>query len=131
MFASRLTALLAAALLSAPVAGAQQNAAAAPLPEQTITLFSYGYTPAVVRLDAGAPVTLHFVNRAGKSHDYTARKFFRSSRILSGEVTDGEVELGPGQTRNVTLVPTAGIYEMHCGHPFHKMLGMQGNIVVN
>jgi plastocyanin len=123
--------MLAAALLSAPVSGARQNVSAAPLPAQTITLFSYGYTPAVVRLDAGVPVTLRFVNRAGKGHDFTARRFFGSARILSGEVMNGEVDLGPGQTREVTLVPVAGTYEMHCGHPLHKLLGMRGNIVVN
>jgi len=81
-------------------------------------------------LNAGKAVTLSFVNRAGKSHDFTAEKFFRASRIISGRVGEGEVDLAPGQTASVTLVPAAGRYKAHCGHPFHKMLGMHTDIIV-
>jgi plastocyanin len=114
--------LAAAALLAAGPATAQ--------PVQTITLYSHGYAPTVLHLAAGRPVTLNFVNRAGKSHDFTARRFFRSARILSGRVVDGEVDLRGGQVARVTLVPAAGRYPVHCGYPFHKMLGMRGTIVV-
>ena len=114
--------LAAAALLAAGPAAAQ--------PVQTVTLYSYGYAPKVIYLAAGRPVTLHFVNRAGKGHDFTARRFFRSAQILSGRVEGGEVDLRGRQSARVTLIPAAGRYPVHCGRPFHKTLGMRGTIVV-
>ena len=120
----RPTLILAAAALSAAGPASAQ-------PVQTVTLYSHGYAPQVLHLAAGRPVTLAFVNRAGKSHDFTARQFFRSARILSGRATGGEVELRGGQSARVTLIPAAGRYSVHCGHPFHKMLGMHGTIIVH
>ncbi|HEU5285561.1 MAG TPA: cupredoxin domain-containing protein [Sphingomicrobium sp.] len=114
--------LAAAALLAAGPAAAQ--------PVQTVTLYSHGYAPTVLRLAAGQPVTLVFVNQAGKSHDFTARRFFHSAQILSGRVYGGEVNLRGGQSARVTLIPRAGRYPVHCGYPFHKMLGMRGTIIV-
>jgi plastocyanin len=99
-------------------------------PVQGIALYSYGYNPDPIVLTAGKAVTFNFVNRATKGHDFTAKKFFQSSRIISGNVGEGEVDLAPGQSASVTLVPAAGRYKVHCGHPFHKMLGMSGDIVV-
>ena len=106
-------------------------AAAQPVqPAQTVTLYSYGYAPQLIQLAAGRPVTLTFVNRAGKGHYFTARRFFGSARILSGRVTDGQVDLAGRQSASVTLVPAAGRYAVHCRRPFHKMLGMRATIIV-
>lgn len=105
-------------------------ASAQAAPVQTIDLVSYSYAPSPIRLRAGQPVTLLFVNRAGKSHDFTAKRFFRSARIVAGQPPEGEIELGPGRSASVTLIPVAGTYKVHCGHPFHKMLGMRTEIVV-
>jgi plastocyanin len=124
MPASRL--LAAAAIGFAATASAQPVAA----PAYTIALYSYGYQPGTIVLSAGRAVTLNFVNRAGKGHDFTAPKFFAASRILSGNAGGDEIDVGPGQSRSITLIPTAGRYAVHCGHPFHKMLGMRGDIVV-
>jgi plastocyanin len=118
--------LIASVLLCVGTAAAQPVAA----PVQGIALYSYGYNPDPIVLTAGKAVTLNFVNRGTKGHDFTAKKFFRSSRIISGNVGEGEVDLGPGRSASVTLVPAAGRYKVHCGHPFHKMLGMSGDIVV-
>ena len=117
--------LIAPLLLGADVAAGQVAA-----PVQQIALYSYGYSPDPIVLSAGKAVTLHFVNRSGARHDFTAKKFFRSSRIVAGNVADGEVDLRKGQSASVTLVPAAGRYKVHCGKPFHKMLGMTGDIVV-
>jgi plastocyanin len=116
-----------AAMSFLPLSAAQAQPAT---PVRVINLVSYAYAPTPIVLRAGQPVTLQFVNRAGKGHDFTAKKFFRSSRILSGRVGDGEVDLRPGQMATVTLVPAAGRYPVHCGHPFHKMLGMRSTIIV-
>ena len=118
--------LAAAALLVAGPAASQP----AP-PALTLGLYGYGYAPQVLHLTAGRPVTLQFVNRSGNGHDFTARQFFRSSRILAGRADGGEVELRGGQSASITLVPAAGRYPVHCGHTFHKMFGMSGTIIVH
>lgn len=122
----RTCALIAPIMLCAGSAAGQPVAA----PVQGIALYSYGYNPDPIVLTAGKAVTLNFVNRSGGGHDFTAKKFFSSSRIISGNVGEGEVDLGPGRTASVTLVPAAGRYKVHCGHPFHSMMGMKGDIVV-
>jgi len=124
MFRSRLAAAAALALLGS--AGHSQTAP----PVQTVQLYSYGYIPDPIVLTAGKPVTLNFVNRAGKGHDFTAPRFFTSSKILAGNVGKGEVELRAGESASITLVPTAGRYKVHCGKPFHKVMGMRGDIIV-
>lgn len=128
MSASRIAA---AALLSL-AATASIPALASPVaaPVQVVALYSYGYRPSPVRLAAGRAVTLHFVNRAGSRHDFSAPDFFRMARILSGNAPGGKVELARGQSRSVTLVPTAGTYRVRCTRPFHKLLGMSATIVV-
>lgn len=119
-------------ILAAAALFALGPATAQPAPPiQTVTLYTYGYAPQVLHLAAGRPVTLNFVNPSGKGHDFTARQFFRSARILSGRVTNGEIDLRGKQSAQVTLVPARGRYPVHCGYPFHKMLGMRGTIIVN
>ena len=119
--------IAAAAALSVSTLAAAQIAA---VPVQIINMVSYSYAPKPIVLRAGQPVTLQFVNRAGKAHDFTAERFFRSARILSGHVEGGEVELRPGQVANVTLIPMAGRYKAYCSHTFHKVLGMSTTILV-
>jgi plastocyanin len=125
MFLSRFAAVAALSIFVGASAQAQPAA-----PVRVINVVSYYYAPAPIVLRAGQPVTLQFVNRAGKGHDFTATSFFRSARILSGRVEGGEVELRPGQIANVTLIPAPGRYKAHCSHPFHKMLGMHTTILV-
>jgi len=108
-------------------------AAAAPAqPGQLVVqVYSYGFAPRPIRLAAGRPVTLTFVNQSGSSHDFSAHGFFSKARIFSGDASDGEVDLPPHQTRSITLVPSAGTYHAHCSHFFHKQMGMSDLIVVN
>ena len=119
-------------LVAAAAFGLAATASAQPVaaPAYTIALYTYGYQPNPIVLKAGRAVTLNFVNRGGKGHDFTARKFFASSRIVAGAAPGGEIDLGPGRSRSITLIPAAGRYSVHCGHPFHKALGMRGDIVV-
>jgi plastocyanin len=125
MTAIRVAAAAAVSFLSLGASPAVDQA-----PVRVIYLQSYAYAPSPIRLQAGRPVTLHFVNRSGGGHDFTARQFFRSARILAGRVERGEVELRGGQSARVTLIPAAGRYPVHCGHTFHKLLGMSSEIVV-
>jgi plastocyanin len=105
-------------------------AAAQPAPQLVIQVWSFGFAPNPIRLAAGRPVTLIFVNSSGSSHDFTAPGFFQHARILSGP-RDDEVELGPHQTKSVTLIPTRGTYQAHCSHFLHKQMGMSDWIVVS
>jgi plastocyanin len=124
MFASRVITVLLCLMLSGPVA-AQATAV------RTIYMWSFDYSPKPIHLAAGRPVTLTFVNRSGGGHDFTAKAFFATARITAGAAPGGKIELGPRQTRSITLVPRAGTYKVHCGHFLHRQFGMENVIVVN
>ena len=121
----RLAATAVTLVLAAP-------AAAQPAPPTiTIELSSFAYAPRPIVLAAGRPVRMVFVNRSRSGHDFTARRFFSSARILRGAVPEGEVELRGGGTAAVDLVPARGRYKVHCSHFGHKLMGMSTEIIVN
>jgi plastocyanin len=122
MHAFRLAAL-AASFLSAAPANTQPAA-------QTIDVRSYSFSPVPIRLTAGQPVTLTFVNSSGSGHDFTAKEFFAASRITAGAAPDGKLELKGHETKSITLVPTAGTYNAHCSHFLHASMGMHDQIIV-
>lgn len=124
MIAPRLAALAVLSLVSVSPAAAQPSA-------MTIYLSNYNYAPTPIYLRAGRPVTLTFVNRSGGGHDFTARSFFANSRIMSGMVMDGMVELRGREAKRVTLVPRRGTYDVHCTHFMHSFFGMKDRIIVN
>lgn len=123
MLASRFAAVAALSLGLLSPAGAQPQAL-------TIDLRSFSYAPTPIRLAGGKPVTLTFVNRSGSRHDFTARSFFSSSRILSGSAPNGRVDVPPRQTVTITLIPKAGTYNVHCSRFLHTQMGMHGRIAV-
>lgn len=118
------TPLLAAAVLAIAMPAAAQT------PVKAIQLYSFGFTPKVIRLAAGKPVTLTFSNRSRDAHDFSAKSFFARARIVAGDPSGGEIELRGGQSRSVTLIPAAGTYKVHCDHFMHRQFGMTGTIVV-
>jgi uncharacterized cupredoxin-like copper-binding protein len=123
MIASRLAAAAALSMVfSVPIAASP--------PGQTIAVWSFGFAPNPIRLAAGQPITLTLQNRSGSSHDFTAKQFFTSSRIIAGGAPEGEIELKPYETKSITLIPRAGTYKAHCSHFFHEPLGMSDTIVV-
>ena len=124
---NRAALMLAAAFLSTAPGAAQR----APVARATITLESHRFSPAPIYLAGGVSVRMIFVNRAGKSHDFTAKEFFRSSQILRGRVSGGEVDVAPGRSVVVDLIPTRGTYKVHCSKFGHRMLGMSTMIIVN
>lgn len=121
---SHLAALAALFLGPATLAGAQPAAL-------VVQVWSFGFAPHPIHLAAGRPVTLTFVNQSGSSHDFSAKTFFADSTITAGAAPDGEIDLGPHETKTITLVPRAGTYAAHCSHFFHKQLGMSDRIVVD
>jgi uncharacterized cupredoxin-like copper-binding protein len=124
--------IAAAAILSAAAFAVPASVAAAPQkPVVAITLASHFYQPNPIYLPGGVPVRLIFTNRAGKTHDFTAPQFFGSARILAGRAPGGKVQVQKGSTTVIELVPARGTYKVHCGQPFHTMLGMTGRIIVS
>ena len=124
MFASRLAAAAALTLLFAIPTSAQTGG-------QTIDVVSFSFAPKPIRLAAGKPVTLTFVNRSGSGHDFTAKEFFAASTITAGAAPNGEIELASHETKRVTLIPKAGTYKAHCSHFLHPSFGMVDDIIVN
>lgn len=127
---TRLAAAAALSILAASPAATQPTAQATPQ-QVTITIYSFGFAPSPIRLAAGRPVTLTFVNRSGSSHDFTAPGFFAASAITAGTAPNGEVELAGHETKSITLTPHAGTFHAHCSHFMHAMFGMKDLIIVN
>lgn len=119
----RLSAAAALSLLLGAPAGAQ------PAPV-VVQIWSFGFAPNPIRLVAGKPVTLTFINRSGSGHDFKAPGFFQHAAIVSGSIDGDEVELRPHETRSITLIPSAGTYHAHCSHFLHEQMGMSDEIVV-
>ena len=110
--------------LAASAAPAQQPA------QYVIQVWSFGFAPHPIVLAAGKRVTLTFENRSGGGHDFTAHSFFAHASGVSGAVEGGEVELGPHESKTVSLVPARGTYHAHCSHFLHKQMGMSDLIIV-
>jgi len=127
MIAVRLAGLLAVFL------GSLAPAAAQPSTPSTVQIrvWSFGFAPSPIALRAGQPVTLQFVNQSGSSHDFTAPRFFETSKILAGAAPKGEIELRAHETKTVTVVPQPGTYPAHCSHFLHESFGMHDQIVVS
>lgn len=123
------TALVATLVLGAACARAQDAPASV-----TITLTSYAFLPAAIVLKAGAPVRLHLVNAADKSHNFAAKEFFANAVVAPGDqaiMHDGEIELQEGAQADVTVTPTkAGSYALKCTHFLHASMGMTGTITI-
>ena len=124
MFASRIAATAAAALLFAAPAATQPAGL-------IVQVWSFGFAPHPIHLRAGQPVTLTFVNQSGSSHDFTAPGFFQHATITAGAAPEDEIELKPHETKSITLTPRAGTYQAHCSHFLHKQMGMSDQIVVD
>lgn len=116
------------AALAVPAATAQTPAVV------NVQLANYKFTPKTIVLDHGRTYVLRLHNASGGGHDFTSPAFFAAARIASSDrrwVQGGEVEVPPGQVREISLTaPGAGSYKVKCTHSFHKFLGMSGMIVV-
>ena len=105
---------------------------AAPVVE--VTLANFKFTPSTIHLNAGQPVILRLMDVSAGGHDFAAPAFFAAARIRDsdmGTVAKGEVSLRGHQGREIALVPAAGRYALSCHHPFHKLFGMKGTIIVD
>ncbi|MEO7177973.1 MAG: hypothetical protein ABIW83_03945 [Allosphingosinicella sp.] len=118
------------ALLLATPAAAQDWRMA---PEYDVLLTSYDIQPGEIRLKAGEPVRLRFVNNSNQGLSFSAGGFFRDAKLRgrdSALVRGGSVEVPALSTRTIVLVPKAGRYKASGASLFHRLLGMSGRIIV-
>lgn len=123
------TILMTTALTMAASARAEEAAPA----RVEIRLANFSFSPEALRLAAGKPVTLHFVNRGPGTHNFAAPEFFKAARVTAGAgvVHDGTIELAKDAAADVTLTPAKGRYPVKCTHFMHAMFGMKGEITVD
>ena len=129
----RLATLALAGLLLAAPAFAQREPEWRAAPEADIILHPFEYEPRLIRLEAGRPVRLHFVNNGRASLSFSAPAFFRAARVRrrdAGFVAGGRLRLAPGERRTVALVPAPGRYRARSANLTHRLRGMSARIVV-
>jgi uncharacterized cupredoxin-like copper-binding protein len=100
---------------------------------QQVALSNFDFTPREIRLRAGQPYELVLTNTSSGGHDFAAPEFFAAAQVMPADaesIADGQVEVAPGSTQTVRLVPAAGEYDLVCTHTGHALLGMHGKIVV-
>ena len=127
--------LAALAILLAAQAPAGMLAAQPASPETvSVTLSSFKFAPAELRLRHGRTYRLALINASGGGHDFSAPEFFAASSIAAadrGLVVDGKVKLAGKQTVEIVLTPgKAGAYALRCTHFLHSSMGMTGRIIV-
>jgi FtsP/CotA-like multicopper oxidase with cupredoxin domain len=124
--------ILLALLLAAPVA-AQREPEWRAAQEYDVLLRPWAYEPRLIRLPAGQPVRLHFVNQSRTTMAFSAPLFFRGARLRPRDadiVRRGGLRLAPGERREVALVAAPGRYGAHSANLVHRLLGMHGEILV-
>jgi plastocyanin len=122
--------LLPLALLIASPAAAQDWRMA---PEYDVLLTTYDIQPGEIRLKAGEPVRLRFVNTTNQRLTFEAGGFFRDSKLRRRDselVKGGSLQVPALSTRTVVLVPKAGRYKATGANLLHRLLGMSGRIIV-
>lgn len=127
----RLLFLLFAFFLALPAAAQEPEWRTAP--EHDVLLAPYRYEPDPIRLEAGRPVKLRFVNQGQATFSFSAPDFFGAARVRSGDadlVADGHFRLAPGERRTIALVPAPGRYRARSGNLVHRLLGMSVLIIV-
>ncbi len=116
-------------LLAAPAAAQEWRMA----PEYDVQLSTYDIQPGEIRLKAGEPVRLRFVNNSNHGLTFSAGDFFRSAQMRRRDgrlVKGGAVKVPPLSTRTVVLVPKPGRYRAQGANLLHRLLGMSGRIIV-
>ncbi len=129
----RLVLFALAVLLIAPPAAAQREPEWRTAIEADILLHPFRYEPRVIRLEAGRPVRLRFVNN-GRAHlSFRAPRFFAAALIRRSDrprVVNGGFRLRPGERLSIALVSAAGTYRAYSGYFLHRLRGMTARIIV-
>jgi hypothetical protein len=117
-------------LLAGAPAAAQEWTLA---PEYDVLVTSFEIRPQVIRLKAGEPVRLHFVNNSEQPHVFSAPAFFRSVDLRGrdrGLIRHGALRLPPLSDETIAFVPRAGRYAVSGDNLLRRVIGMRARIVV-
>ncbi len=101
--------------------------------EYEVLLSSFDIEPPAMTFAAGEPLRLRLINNSTIPHSFSAGDFFRAGEVRPRErqlVSSGKVEVGPGQTREILIVPAKGRYSARCSNLVHRVMGMSARIVV-
>ena len=101
--------------------------------EYDVLLRPWAYEPKIIRLPAGRPIRLYFVNQSPATMAFGAPDFFRAARLRPRDVdiaARGGFRLAPGERRAVELVAPPGRYRARSFNLLHRLLGMSAEIVV-
>ena len=101
--------------------------------EQDILLHPFRYEPREIRLQAGRPVLLQFVNNGQANLSFRAPRFFAAAQIRRGDrhrLQNGGFRLAPGARLRISLVPARGHYAVWSGYFVQRLRGMTARIVV-
>jgi plastocyanin len=127
-------ALLALVLfLAAAPATAQREPEWRTAPEYDVLFRPFAFEPRTIRLQAGQPVVLRFVNGGRATHSFYAPRFFRAARLRRGDedlALSGRFRLAPGERRTIALVPARGRYPVSSYNFVQRVLGMRALIIV-
>ena len=98
-----------------------------------VTLSSFDFAPAELRLPSGEMIHLILVNDSSGGHDFSAPEFFAAAKVdpqSAKWIRRGKVEVPSGKSVTIKLVPAKGTYRLKCSHFAHAMMGMTGTITV-
>ncbi len=126
----RLCLLLTLTLFAAPAVAAPEWRQSR---EVEVLLSNLDIEPETIRLRAGEPVRFRFINNSTISHSFSSGDFFRKAEFRTRDadaVRDGSIQIGPGDEREVLMVPAPGRYSAHCSNLFHRIMGMRATILV-
>ena len=129
----RLLLALAALLLLAGPAAAQREPEWRIAPEVDILLHPFRYEPREIRLVAGRPTKLRFVNNGRANLSFSAPDFFRAAQVRRRDergLSGGGFRLAPGERRTIALVPAPGRYRARSAYLLHRLRGMTALIIV-
>ena len=127
----RVIVLLLSLLLAAAPSAAQDWPSA---PEYDVLLTSFEIQPAIIRLKAGEPVRLRFVNNSEQRHSFSAPGFFANARLRGRDrdrLKRGALVAAPLSETTIMLVPAPGRYQARGDNLFRRMLGMRAVILVD
>ena len=122
----------AALLLAAPVSAQRQPEWRTAI-EQDVLLHPFRYEPRTIRLVAGRPVRLRFVNDGHAWLSFRAPGFFAASLVRRSDrryLRNGGLRLAPGERVSIALVPAPGHYPARSGYLLHRLRGMTARIIV-
>jgi len=129
----RLLLAFAALLVLAGPASAQREPEWRIAVEVDVLLHPYRYEPREIRLVAGRPIKLRFVNNGRANLSFSAPAFFRAAQIRRRDargLSGGGFRLAPGERRTIALVPAPGRYSARSAFLLHRLRGMTATIVV-